>query len=454
MFYNRVEELRQLRTTLARKRSQLVVLYGRRRCGKSTLIRHLLRPGDVYHQAVVGDFNLHRDMLAHDLASRFPDMRTAAYRNWFDFFTALQKRGGERFTLVLDEFPFLAEASPSLPSILQRLLDRREELNFHLILCGSSQQMMENTILSATAPLYGRADAVLKIQPLWAGYLQEHLPDVSAVDIVTEYSVWGGIPRYWELRDNYSSLAEAIQEMLLSPGGILRDEPRRLLLEDLRNLVQPNTLLTFVAAGAHRLSEIGARTQRTAAQLARPLNRLIELGVINKETPFGTHQRNTKQTLYYVSDHFLRFYHRFVLPASSQIAMQQREVVWNDLLPQLPAFTTQSWEELCRQAVLGGLLPEVNFQECKRWWGKTKSGKPVEIDLVARSTDGQTLLLGECKWSKSVDLNRLHFRLTDLAKDLPFYRGESIQTRVFAQEGGDIGPEQVLAALRSSTKAN
>ncbi|MEO0732891.1 MAG: ATP-binding protein [Bacteroidota bacterium] len=448
MFYNRSEELQLLRTTLARDKPQLVVVYGRRRCGKSTLIRQVLATGDVYHQAVVGDFNLHRNILAQDLEPRLPGIATAAYRNWFDFFTAITARGGERFTLVLDEFPFLAATSPSLPSILQRLLDAREKLNFNLILCGSSQRMMESTILAATAPLYGRADAILKIRPLWAGYLREHLPRIPAPEIITEYSVWGGIPRYWELRDNYGSLAEAIREMLLSPGGVLRDEPRRLLLEDLQNLVQSNTLLTFIASGAERLSELGARTERSAAQLARPLNRLIELGIITKEIPFAVSHRNNKQTLYRISDHFLRFYHRFILPASSQIALQRKEAVWDEINPQLGAFTAQTWEELCQQAVLRGVFPEEDYRDCKRWWGKTNTGRRIEIDLVARSTDGQSLLLGECKWSSSADKNRLHYRLREIAEELPFYRGEKVQTAVFAKENGDVNPNRVLDALR------
>ena len=447
MFYNRSQELAQLRSALQRPSPQLIVIYGRRRCGKSTLIRQLVAGSDCYHLAVQGEESLQRQLFSQTLDRRFPGFSLAEYRNWSDFFEALIRRGGERFTLVIDEFPYLAKANQSLASILQHLLEDRSRLNFHLILCGSSQQMMENTVISATAPLYGRADEILKITPLAAGYLKDHLPTSSPADLIREYAVWGGVPRYWELRSRSLSLEESVGELLLRPTGLLLDEPRRLLLEDVRSLVHPVSLLTVIAGGSHKLSEIGGRLRKPSAELARPLNRLIDLGYIVKEQPYGAPKRSGKQTFYRVADPFMRFYHRFILPDLSRIELGRSEEVWGTIKPELDRFTAEPWEQLAGRAVSSGLAGE-EYGYCQRWWGKTSSGQAAEIDLIARSLDGQRLFLGECKWSDLEHTDRLHFRLASLAPTLPFYRGEEVRTAVFARSGGDYGPADVLNVLR------
>ncbi|MFT6128976.1 MAG: AAA+ ATPase superfamily predicted ATPase [Neolewinella sp.] len=447
MFHNRTSEVSQLITALSRTAAQFVVLYGRRRCGKSTLIRQVLDDEGCYHLAVQGEEALQRQLFSKTIDLRFPGFSLAEYRNWSDFFQAIVQRGGKRFTLVIDEFPYLAKTSPSLASILQHLLEDRAKLNFHLILCGSSQQMMEDAVLSATAPLYGRADEILKIIPLAAGYLQDHLPDSSPNDLIREFAVWGGVPRYWELRSRSSSLSGAVQELLLRPTGLLKEEPRRLLLDDVRSLIHPFSLLTLIAGGCNRLSEIGGRLQKPAAELSRPLRRLIDLGYVVKEQPYGAPPRSGKQTYYRVADPFMRFYHRFILPDFSRIEMGRGTEVWEEIEGQLNLFVSQSWEVMCGKAISSGMAGK-DFTDCKRWWGKTKTGQRAEIDLVARSADGKRLLLGECKWSDLKQTKKLHQRLRDLAPTLPFYQGEEVLTVVAARSGGDFGPVEVLGVLR------
>lgn len=447
MFHNRSQEIHRWQKAVARENAQFVVVYGRRRCGKSTLIRQLISSDDCYHLSVQGDEALQRSLFSQTLSLRFPGFELGTYLNWSVLFEALIRRGGERFNLVIDEFPYLVKTSPSLPSIIQHLLEDRSRLNFNLLLCGSSQHMMEDTVLSANAPLYGRADEIMQITPLAAGYLQDHLPGLAAEDLIREYAVWGGVPRYWELRSRYENLAEAIKDLLLTPTSLLKDEPRRLLLDDVRSLVQPISLLTLIAGGANRLSELGARSQKPAAELTRPLNRLIELGYVDKLTPYGTSLRSSRHTLYTVADHFMRFYHRFVLPRASQIELSKQEEVWQNIAQQFDQFTGQTWEMMCREAVGRGLAGE-DFLPCQRWWGKTQSGQPVEIDLVTRSADGKKLLLGECKWSDVSKPETQHQRLRSLGPALPFYKGEEIETIVLARSGSETGPIEVLKALR------
>lgn len=450
-FYNRTSEIAVLSQAFARKRPQLIVLYGRRRCGKSTLLQHMIQDSDCYCLAVQGEASLQRALLSQTIAQKFPGFDRGVYGNWFDFFRALAERGGERYTLVLDEFPYLAKSDPSLPSILQALLENRSNLPFHLVLCGSSQQMMEGTILSATAPLYGRADEILKITPLLAGYFQDHFPTLKAESLVEEYAVWGGVPRYWELRDRYDGLKQAISELLLQPIGLLYDEPRRLLLDDLTSLVQPLSLLTLVASGVNRLSELGGRMEKPSAELSRPLNRLIELGYIEKLKPFGSPVRGNKQTLYRVSDPFMRFFHRYIVPNAAKIEQGRREEVWSEISSSLNQFSAQVWESLTRSAIARGLVDK-SVTACSSWWGVTRAGRKVELDGVSTTSDGKTLILCECKWSEISRPRDIHDHLKEVAVELPFYRGQDIVTIVATKTGGssiyEPGPTEVLNGLR------
>ena len=450
-FYNRNAEQAQLSSALRREKRQFIVVYGRRRAGKSTLLRRLTSPTDVYFQASQTTASYQRERLTEQLAERLPGLADARFTGWSQFFSAVNAQVQDRFTLVLDEFPYLVKADTSLPSVLQRLLDDREQLRLDIIICGSSQQMMRGLILSATAPLYGRADEIIKLDALAPGWLLEHLPGSSPVELIEEYATWGGIPRYWELRKDYPNYADAVKNLILSPTGVLHEEPNRLLLEDLRDTVQSATLLTLVAAGVHRLSELGARMQKPATDLSRPLQRLIEMGYLQREIPYGAKRRATKLGLYKVADPFLRFHYHYVHPNLSELLPTRLDAVWRRLRTQQPQFLAQTWENLCRDFV--GLTDEyvAEYHYPARWWGKDGEGKPMEIDLVSMSFDGTSLLVGECKWSATKDVNRLRSTLIAKAKRLPFYNDQVVHPLIFTKgdsSDGAIHPKDVLLALK------
>ena len=221
-FVDRIEKQKRLQKALNGEKSAFVVVYGRRRLGKSTLIKKVLTSNDVYYIADQTERAHQISLLAKEIGMVIPDFDKVVYPDWEAILTALNHRTQERFSLCLDEFPYLVKSSPELPALLQRLIDSRS-LKYNLIICGSSQQLMQGLILDGSAPLYGRADQMLKLSPIHIKYLQEVLHS-DAVSTVEEYAIWGGVPRYWELRLQDDGLQESIAYNILNPLGTLYED--------------------------------------------------------------------------------------------------------------------------------------------------------------------------------------------------------------------------------------
>ena len=395
-FVDRIEKQKRLQKALNGEKSAFVVVYGRRRLGKSTLIKKVRTSNDVYYIADQTERAHQISLLAKEIGMVIPDFDKVVYPDWEAILTALNHRTQERFSLCLDEFPYLVKSSPELPALLQRLIDSRS-LKYNLIICGSSQQLMQGLILDGSAPLYGRADQMLKLSPIHIKYLQEVLHS-DAVSTVEEYAIWGGVPRYWELRLQDDGLQESIAYNILNPLGTLYEEPIRLFMDDMRDVIQASTLLSVIGSGANRLSEIAARLEKPATHLSGPLEKLRQLDFIEREIPFGENPKNSKKSLYKVSDPFMDFYFHFVVPNRSLI-------------------------ELGDMYNLAG-----------RWWGNVSRDEAIELDVVAQSMDGKKLLVGECKWTEGEDAGRLIYELTAKARKLPFLKGQEIVPVLFLKQ--------------------
>lgn len=434
-FLDRKEEMAELRRVLnPATPPKFVVMYGRRRLGKSTLIKHVISPNDIYYMA--GDLvdNVQMTMLKESLAQKFPEMALVEFTGWEEMLLMLNRFTTSQFTLCLDEFPYMVKYSPELPSILQRLLDSKV-LKFNIVICGNSQRMMHDMILSHSEPLFGRADAILNILPIPLPYLQQGL-GLDAIATVEEYSVWGGVPRYWELREEYPTLFDAIKGMLLGPTAILYDEPKRLFLDDMKVTVQSESLMAVIASGASRLSEIASRMGRDATSLSLPLYRLIQMSYIRREIPFGESIKKSKRGIYRINDPMIDFYYTFILPNISSLARGRKSIVMEQISQQFQSYVSMHWEHLCREAVSGNMLFGHRWGEASRWWGNVPNGargqyQEMEFDVVAASTDGSAILVGECKWSNPEIAAVLHDRLIEKARKLPCAQDKDIIAVLF-----------------------
>jgi AAA+ ATPase superfamily predicted ATPase len=259
-FFDRHEETARLRRFAGATSSSLAVVYGRRRLGKSRLTQEALPEGRaVYYMADDREDVLQRAAVAREIGRRIPGFERVHYPDWDVLFERFFASAPAGLVLTIDELPALATVAPEVPSVLQRHLDRRRRHGPHVILCGSSQRMMQGLVLDRTAPLFGRATEILKISPLGCGWLPRALGLRDPVACVEAFAVWGGVPRYWELARSFADREAAVEALILSPLGVLHDEPAALLLDDLGEITQPASILTLIGQGCHRMSEIGAR---------------------------------------------------------------------------------------------------------------------------------------------------------------------------------------------------
>jgi len=270
---------------------------------------------------------------------------------------------------------------------------------------------------------------------------------------VEAFSVWGGTPRYWELAADHPDLATAVRALVLSPLGVLYDEPSRLLLDDLRDTAQAASVLSLIGQGCHRASEIAARIGKPATSLSRPLQRLLEMDLVARETPFGTETRGAKRTLYRIADPFLRYWFRFVEPNRSRLEARQVAAVERDIAERFAHHAGEVWEELARASV-----PRLNcfgrtWGPANRWWGPGLDRQPLEVDLVAES--GDALLVGEVKWAATPDVSRALNELKRKAERLHFVAGREVFLGLWLRTAGRsrasgqvFTPRQVLDVLR------
>lgn len=432
-FVDRTEEKERLEKALNSPLPSFIAIYGRRRLGKSTLIKKVLHPSDIYFLADKSESQHQRQLLSEVVSEKFNEFNSVEYPDWEILLRQLNFRASDRFTLCLDEFPYLVEQAPELPSVLQKLLDEKI-LKYNIIICGSSQTMMYGLILDSTAPLYGRADEIMKLAPLRLPYIEDAL-NLDAEEAIVEYSVWGGVPRYWELREGEPTLEDALWKNVFNVNGIFFDEPAKIFQDDVNDIVKISTIISYIAAGANRLSEIAARCNEPATNLSRPLRKLIDLGYIEKEIPYGADKKNSKKSLYHIADPFIQFYYKFVVPNRSFIELGRRAPIESSLHQKLQIHISQEWEKLCRKAVTGNLIDGIVYGEARRWWGSVinESGQPepIEVDLVAESLDKKYLLVGECKWTTEENVRFLTESLLRKAKLLPFASDHTIVPVLF-----------------------
>jgi len=405
MFVNRARELAFLTTLLTRDRpgpGQLVLLYGRRRIGKTALLRHWATQADVPVTYWVAERELapfqRRRFFARLLG--VPLEQAPIFESWPDLWQAAATfLGDKQHVIILDELPYAVESDPTILSALQHAWDQYFQHSRTLIfLCGSQMHTME-TLLTGQSPLFGRMTGQWFLRPLTFGTLPTFLPHWSADELVAAYAVVGGVPAYLEWLDPQRSLVENLKHVVLAPGSLFLSEPTLILSDELRDPRVHRTIIQAIGMGAHTLNAISAAAFVNKTHLSAYLARLQELRLVERKLPAAVppaEQRRSRQGRYHLSDPFFRFYFRFIAPAQDDLNYQP-ETVLPAIQQGLRAFVGQTaFEELARQWVRQagrsgalGWTPQVVGSHWSR---------QVQVDVVAIDWQRKQILLGECKW--------------------------------------------------------
>jgi hypothetical protein len=431
-FINRNKELKQLERLSDSEGGGMAVLWGRRRVGKTRLLLEWShRRNGLYLACDESAPAIQRKYFAERIAERFPGFNEVDYPDWPSLLNRLSKEAKRQAwngPLIIDELPYLVVSAKEIASVLQRWVDHEaKDARLTLALSGSSQRMMQGIVLDRSAPLFGRAAVAMRIMPLLIGCLPEIFNLRHGLHTVMAYSVWGGIPRYWELAGEYGAdLLAAVDALLLNPLGALHDELDTLLLEEIppANALRP--LLDAIGLGANRPSEIAGRLGQPVTSLSRPLGHLVDMGIVRREVPFGESENSSKRVLYKIADPLTRLWFAVIAPNRSllmEAAKQVRQKVW---ISRKDGIFSMTWEDLCRASVCR-LTPECALSALGPWKPAARfwKGNGPEWDLVSISLDKKHLLLGEVKWTESVvkssDIERIFYQLKK--KGIPSLKG-------------------------------
>ena len=307
----------------------------------------------------------------------------------------------KRLILAIDEYPYVARSSKSLASTLQLLIDKYKDTSqLMLILCGSSMSYMEDEVLAYKSPLYGRRTAQMKIQPFSFEETCRCFKNFSDEDKALAYGIVGGTPQYLLQINDRLSIEENIKNTYLNPISFLYEEPTNLLKQEVREPAIYTAIITAIAVGASRMSDISNKVGEDSNICANYLKSLINLGIVKKETPYG--EKTSRKSIYSIEDNMFRFWYRFVPNNNSVIMRGAADIVYRRIEPQLSEYMGAVFEEICKQylweLLLDGNSP-IEFSELGRWWGNDPiEKKQTEIDIMGEQ-DKKTALFGECKWT-------------------------------------------------------
>jgi hypothetical protein len=404
-FIGRSTELELLDRLWQRQAATLLILYGRRRIGKTRLLTHWIHI--TGHRALywVAEPSSALDQLRSFSQAIFnfaypqtPAPPEFTYANWqqaWQQVAALAQH--ERLAIFVDEFTYLLETDPSIAGKLQNLWDQSlSQANLFLVICGSHLGMMLRHALAYQAPLYGRATAQLRLQPLLFGVSRAWFPHYDADERVAIYAIWGGIPAYWQRLNPETSISENIRHELLTANNLMQAEPRLLLADFLHDPHNYVGILRAIANDARTQKEIATFSGLSPGHISKYLAVMQEAGFVERRVPI-TQEERSRQGRYHIVDPYLRFYYRFLVNRQTQLALGVQEQVLEEIKRHLRDFIgAHTWEELCREWVLrasaNGSLP-LSVDQVGSVWTRT-----AQVDVVGINSMEKVLILGECKW--------------------------------------------------------
>ncbi len=410
-FIDRESEMETLQNEYNRNGSSLVIMYGRRRVGKTTLISEFIKDKPALfflasEESEAQNRNAFKDKAADFLESEL--LKNADIKNWEVIFKTIADTSFDsKPVIVIDEFQYIGKSNPAFPSIFQRIWEETlKDKPVMVILCGSLISMMKSQTLSYNSPLYGRRTAQIRLKQIPFRYYQEFFPGKNRRELIEMYSVTGGVPKYIELFSETDDIYKSIQRCVLNRSGYLYDEPHFLLQQEVTEIGSYFSIIKAIAAGNSKLSAISTVLEIKSTGLTKYLKTLIDLDILEREVLVTEENpEKSKKGLYRIKDNYIRFWFAFVYPNMSFIESGNSRIVMNKIRKGLiSGHTAFVYEDVCRERMW-----DLNAEDCwpfhfskiGRWW----DGKN-EIDIAAIDPEEKNLILGECKfWQEPVGIN-------------------------------------------------
>lgn len=449
-FVDRIAEMKTLQAEYEKKEAALIIVYGRRRVGKTTLLTEFMKdkPGIYFlatQEAEAMNQNEFKERVAEFTGNDL--LKEASVSKWDIIFRQLVAyKPEQKKVIVIDEFQYLGKSNPAFPSIFQRIWDEiLKESNVCVILCGSLISMMLSQTLAYDSPLYGRRTAQIRLKQVPFRYYGDFFKALSRQKQIEHYAVTGGVPKYMESFLECEDIYEGIEKCILNQSGYLYEEPYFLLQQEVSEIGSYFSILRAIAFGNHRLSEIASALEVKATDLTRPLKTLIDLDLLEREVPVTEkNPQKSKKGLYKITDNYIRFWFTFIYPNRSDIERGNLEYVMDKIKKSfVKNHVAFVYEDICRESLAYEKRIPYHFSKIGRYWDKT-----TEIDIVGLNEDENIILFGECKyWTKPVDTD-VYTSLVEKASKVTWNSGKRKEIYVLYSLHGYTEELQQLAAQR------
>jgi hypothetical protein len=421
-FVDRIDEIKFLEKEYKRKTSSFIVLYGRRRVGKTRLIKEFIKNKDsVYFLATEESEAENIKTFQNILYSKYkiPLLDNNKLLSWNDLFYIISTLKLEKkLIIVIDEFQYLLKSNKGFSSILQKSWDEYlKDKSIMLIISGSALSMIKREVLSYSSPLYGRRTSQMNLKPIKFKYFKEFFENKN-IDLIKLYSLTGGIPKYVEILESKENIYDTIKENFLNVNSYLFEEPYFLLEKELKDIGSYFSIIKAIANGNNKLSKISTSLGIKQTSLSYYLNNLIELDILEREVPIlEKNPQTSKKGIYKIKDNFLNFWFKFIYPYKSYIEIGNIDFVMNIIKKSfIERHVSFIYEDISKEKLidlnLNDKLP-VKLSKIGRWWDKN-----LEIDIVGVDRENKPILFGECKYTKKpVDLD-VYYALVEKSKKL------------------------------------
>ena len=459
-FVGRSRELETLDELWRSPRATLLILYGRRRVGKTRLLTHWLSThtdnGLYWVAEPTSALTQLRSFSQALMAFIDPDTPVPPEFTFATWEQALRQVAlfaqERRLALFIDEVTYLIDVNPDFVGLLQKVWDRwLSDSNLMLALSGSQMGLMDKQLLAYDAPLHGRATAQMKLPPLPYGTTADYFPDYSPVERVKLYAMWGGVPAYWERLSPDKTIIENFRQHILPAHAWMVDESRILLQDFITDLHNYVGIMRAIAEGQQSLGEISSRTGLTGSKASFYLSILRNTEFVVRDVPVSLRGTDSRRGRYFVTDPYLRFFYRFMSAQQSKLALGQTEQLLEHISEDLPAFiANNTWQELCREWTLRasakGKLP-IPIEQVGSEWARS-----YVVDVVGISEKDRTLVVGDCYWQdEPVGLDAIETLIKNISPILPDSDKWTIYCTLFSSSGWtDEAKQQAEKMLKSA----